>query len=242
MIGQIDRSVPRPVKNYFSAPVVASILGFGLAAYTLPSCGVETAQRHTAPAVYEVQATGCGPVARIATGFDAQLGLVFTAAHTLRGASSIVVDSMPAQLMFLDHRTDIAVLELVKPLRETSRPGHRQSRFEPPVLGTATLLRVRNGQSTTAVDITRVAPINIDEPVDNTTYRRAGFVAELASGSIAVGDSGSPVLNRNGAVIGMVFATDKGTVRRFYSVTSAELASALSARDSAPVSSGPCDN
>ncbi len=230
--------MPTQMKNYFPSP----FLGFLTAAVLLPGCGAETAPSAEKPALYEVQATGCGPVARVATGFAVTTERVITAAHTLRGATSITVNKSLATLVWLDHRTDIAVLQLPVPVPAQASRSVVQVRFDQPSTGPAVLLRARNGQSTTTVEITKLAPINIEEPIDKTTYRRAGFVAELSAGTIAVGDSGSAIVNENNGVVGMVFATDKSSVRRFYAVTSAELAAALAGAGSRSISSGPCDN
>jgi S1-C subfamily serine protease len=66
--------------------------------------------------------------------------------------------------------------------------------------------------------------INIDEPADDTTYTRTGL--SLAFGA-ARGDSGAPVVDRTGAVIGMAFATARADTHLSYAVSAAEIAAVL---------------
>jgi len=57
--------------------------------------------------------------------------------------------------------------------------------------------------------------ITIDEPADDTTYTRRGL--SLTFGATR-GDSGAPVVNRAGAVVGMVFATARADAHLSFAV------------------------
>ena len=192
-----------------------------------------------------IRATGCGLADRIAAGFPVGPFRTVTAAHSLRGTTAISVDGTSAMLVWIDHRTDIAILEY---------PTDGVAiRFAKPSLGRAMLIRrAPSGASAGSgsagsvraaplgLVVNKVAQINIEEPVDHTTYHRKGFVAALDSGTVSVGDSGSPVVNNEGAVIGMVFATDTASSQTAYGVSSSEIVPALEAAGSAAVSSGEC--
>ncbi len=183
-----------------------------------------------------VRAGGCGPVDKIGAGFVVGSGNVMTTAHTLRGSTTVRVEQKVARVVFMDHRTDIAVLQV-------GPESDSDVLFAKPVLGPARLMRRDSSVQRAGaiqVQVVRVAPINIEEPIDSTNYRRDGFVATLLDGSVSVGDSGSPVLDASGAVIGMVFATDTATGHTAYAVSSTELQQALDQTEGKAVSTGPC--
>jgi S1-C subfamily serine protease len=179
-------------------------------------------------------------VAKIGAGFAVEPGLVLTVAHTLRGAQAIVVDTDPADLVFIDHRIDVAVLR-VRGANADSESA--RASFAPPRLGSATLLRRRSKvdrAEEVSVRVTKVSPINIEEPIDKVTYHRDGFVAVLDEGTVSAGDSGSPIVDGSVAIVGMVFATDTDTGRTAFAVSSSELQQALVRAHDPPVSTGPC--
>ncbi len=197
--------------------------------------------------VATVRATGCGPVAKIGAGFAVEPGLVLTVAHTLRGAQAIVVDADPADLVFIDHRIDVAVLRIRDPDPDSTTASMASvaslAPFAAPRVGSATLLRRRSNVARAeevSVRVTKVSPINIEEPIDKVTYHRDGFVAVLDQGTVSAGDSGSPIVDASGAIVGMVFATDTDTGRTAFAVTSAALLPALKAIADPPVPTGPC--
>lgn len=198
------------------------------------------------PAVVKVatiRATGCGPVAKIGAGFAVGPGIFATVAHTLRGAQEILLEKDRVDLVYLDHRTDIALLKVpaIKPAASQATAGSAVS-FAKPQIGPAKILRRPNGADRTSfaeIQVNKVAKINIEEPIDNVTYHRDGFVAGLEQATVSVGDSGSPVVDAAGAIIGMVFATDSETSRTAYAVSSLELQQALNTNLS-PIGTGTC--
>jgi S1-C subfamily serine protease len=201
-----------------SIAVVASL------ATGLSGCGAASPKPKIVE-INQVRATGCGVVDRIATGFRVDSIYVVTVAHTLRGAKRVRYGEQEAVVVALDHRTDIAVLQTdVSP-----------SRLSPPLatprLGAAAVVRptrtIPPQRSETEVDVRKVAAIDIDEPIDSANYRRQGLVANLASGAIEVGDSGSPIIDDDGAVIGMVFATGRNTSTSLFAVSAEEIQSML---------------
>jgi S1-C subfamily serine protease len=211
----------------------------------LPGCG-GVSTRGNEVEVKQVRATGCGVVDRIATGFRVDGTHVVTVAHTLRGAKSVRYGEHAAVVVALDHRTDIAVLRTEK----------LTTRFTPPALalprvGTGNVVRLTRTdpaqRSESEVEVTKVAAIDIDEPIDSENYRRQGLVATLTSGAIEVGDSGSPVIDEDGAVIAMVFATGRNSSTSLFAVSTEEIESMLRSirladrPDAANGSVGDCD-
>jgi S1-C subfamily serine protease len=200
-------------------------------------CGRETptTQRvvRAEVAAITIRATGCGLATKVGAGFAIDENLVVTVAHTLRGAKHISATDgagreHPAVPVVIDHRTDIAILRL------SSAPSVDSGAavFAAPQVGRATIRRRHTGearQEKVAVTVSQIAPINIEEPIDKATYQRRGFVARSSGPTIAAGDSGSPVLNANGAVVGMVFATDTATGLTAYGVSATELRRAVDA-------------
>lgn len=256
-INVLDRST---IQTFLVCAVVAMATGCTSAVPEFPSAratsqplidpGRAVTVRVVTVRAITVRATGCGLADRIAAGFPVGPSRTVTAAHTLRGTTAISVDGTLAKLVWIDHRTDIAILEY---------PTDGDAvRFAKPSLGRGVLIRrarsAASAESGSAgsgsagsvraaplgLVVSKVAQINIEEPVDHTTYHRKGFVAALGSGTVSVGDSGSPVVNNEGAIIGMVFATDTASSQTVYGVSSSEIIPALKAAGSAAVSSGQC--
>lgn len=166
---------------------------------------------------------------------------VVTVAHTLRGATAISVSGSSATLVAIDHRRDLAVLDTAR-----LRPRPVPARFTDPVVGAAFLERldipgvaVRHSP----VSVVNVAPIEIDEPRDSTRYRRDGFVAKLTLPDDAVesGDSGSPIVDGRGRVVGLVFATDRSEGHSAFATASSEIEMLLRSAGHEAVPTGPCD-
>ena len=199
------------------------------------ACGSE----HVGPVtVVRVTAVGCGPVDRLATGFAATPERVVTVAHSLRGTVGLSVDGAPATLVALDHRSDLAVLAVS---RHSSRVATVS--FAGPEVGAAWLDRLdEGGIHRSEVSITKVAAIDIDEPRDSARYRRDGLVATIARERLVTsGDSGSPVIDQRGRVVGLVFATDRETGNVAFATSAMEIEALLGTAGDEAVSSGPCD-
>jgi hypothetical protein len=92
--------------------------------------------------------------------------------------------------------------------------------------GAAWVAHVEDGRPrATATSTSNSLVITIDEPADDTTYTRRGL--SLTFGAVR-GDSGAPVVDRAGAVVGMVFATARADAHLSYAVSAAEIAGVLS--------------
>ena len=193
---------------------------------------------HPERALVRITAQGCTAVDTVATGWRAQLGLVVTAAHAVRGSTTVRADGVPARVVALDNRTDVAVLvpattEKVSPLALASVGGAPQvwvARFSG-TSGASTVSEAGAGLVVTAT---------IDEPVDDTTYWRQAFSVGVA---IDRGDSGAPVIDSGGRVVGMLFAAARDGSATAYAVAAGDIRSPLSQvdADSPSVDTGRCN-
>jgi S1-C subfamily serine protease len=195
-----------------AAVVVVGVLGLagaGSGAASVP---------HPEAAIAVVESFGCQAVSEHATAWFGPGGLVVTVAHAVRGSTALTVDGAPARIVALDVRAEVAVLATSSsapplPLAPTSTRG------------TVWVGHVTDGRpSSRATSAGGGLVINIDEPGDDAVYTRAGF--SLAFGAVR-GDSGSPVVDRSGRVVGMIFATARTDTRLSYAVGATEIAAVL---------------
>jgi S1-C subfamily serine protease len=168
-----------------------AIIGL-LWAATAAGCGDEAA----VPRILQVSVPGDGRVPDVATGVVVGDGRVLTVAHVLGRGRSATVLGRPAAVVRIDRSADLALLSV---------PGSR-----------AAPLRFSDGSGAIAVRVLRdgrprmlrgtvrrrvVARVR-GAPTDRPLVRPA---IELGVG-VAPGDSGAPVLDRDGRLLGLVFA------------------------------------
>jgi S1-C subfamily serine protease len=164
---------------------------------------------HEVPVVRLVQVVASGCISReVATGFIVQPGVVMTVAHALRDTKVITVDGKPATVLALDERMDAALLRI-------NESPERFVEFAEPVLSTdVSVLRWQlNRTQRLAAMVTTVAPIEYSDLRLKTKWLRQGFLINQES---RAGDSGAPVVDDTGRVIGMLFASrSDGQVQGF---------------------------
>lgn len=212
-----------------------------------PPAGIAKAPAAQAAArsVVRVVGTACG-LGIEGSGWVAGQGLVVTNAHVVAGESDTTVEvrgnppGLPAQLVDFDPHDDIAVLR-VPGLGEPSlrlaadpSPGTPAAILGYPLDGP---FRAEPGR----IGATQVA--NTQDAYGNGPVQRS---IESLRGLVAPGNSGGPLIDSGGQVVGMVFAaisgSNSGTTGDGLAVPNAlvrqQLARASST--SAAVSSGPC--
>jgi S1-C subfamily serine protease len=119
----------------------------------------------------------------------------------------------------IDVRADVAVLA-------TSFTAHPLALAASSSAGAAWVGHVVDDRAqSTATTASAGVVIRIDGPADDTVYTRTGF--SLTFGAVR-GDSGAPVVDRSGAVVGMIFATARTDGHLSYAVSAAEIATVLS--------------
>ena len=188
---------------------------------------------------FVIGATGCrGSV--VGTGFVAARGLVVTNAHVVRAADQIVVrtgtGSLPASPVVVDRRADLAVLRVpgldVTPLRIAARDAANGAQ--------AVVVGYPGGGPRTAVGAVIRQRIPVPDPglADGLALHQAYRI----DSTIRRGDSGSPLLDLQARVVGVVNATSGGPGTAGYAITLDELLPDLAAARTARtvVSTGTC--
>jgi S1-C subfamily serine protease len=201
-----------------------------------PSVLRQPGVRSAAPAVVRVLGTACG-LGVSGSGWVAGRGLVVTNAHVVAGQDDTTVDSagsppLPARAVAFDPRNDVAVLRVAglntAPLEQADpSPGSSAAILGYPENGPLTAKPARVGGTTVvlSVDAYGRGPV----PRRITTLR----------GQVRPGNSGGPLLNSSGRVVGTVFASrvDGGAG---YAVPPDVIDDALARSREGPVSTGDC--
>jgi len=126
----------------------------------------------------------------IATAISSGPGRVLTVAHVLDGARAAWVDGRPARVVRVDRRLDLAELAV---------PGLDAPPVRTVGSGTDAVVRVlRDGEA-----VTLSAPVRRRVTASIAGHSRPAL--ELAA-TVEPGDSGAPVVDAHGRVLGIVFA------------------------------------
>ncbi|MEX2100261.1 MAG: MarP family serine protease [Acidimicrobiia bacterium] len=215
---------------------------------TSPDAGVppdggipDAAAARVRASVVKVAGTACDRVQE-GTGFVVADNLVVTNAHVVAGESRTRVDTpddrrLDAQVVAFDPNRDLAVLRVfglaLAPLaRDEGHVDERGALFGHPGGGDLRESPMRVAEQIVA----RGTNIQHTESTE-----REVFVLAVVT---APGDSGAPVVNTDGHVIGVLFAFDIARETTAYALTNAELtavlAPVLSTPTPTPKSTGPC--
>lgn len=208
-----------------------------------PSAGI-TQRRQVAAAADSVvkilgSATDCDRTVE-GSGFVYAPGRVMTNAHVVAGVSEPVVqvgdDDLDAEVVYYDPDVDVAVLsvpELQAPalqFDDQAESGDNVAVLGYPENGPYDVqpARVRDEQSL------RSPNIYGEDTVTRDTYSLFGLVRQ--------GNSGGPLVNRSGVVIGVIFAASVTDADTGYALTSGQVERAADAGDSLlePVGTGSC--
>jgi S1-C subfamily serine protease len=196
-----------------------AIVAAGAVGVTAAASSASGSLPHPDGATIVVASSGCRAVADVATGWVRPAGLVVTVAHAVRGSTEVTAAGAPARVVAIDQRADVAVLA-TSSLGAALALAPDATRGGPAWVGHM----VDGRMLTTATTASPRLVINIDEPADDTAYTRTGL--SLTFGAVR-GDSGAPVVDRTGAVIGMIFATARADTHLSYAVSAAEVAAVL---------------
>jgi S1-C subfamily serine protease len=189
-----------------------------------------------AGSVVRVLGTACG-LGVEGSGWAVQPGLVVTNAHVLAGSSDTTVTiqggvELDATPVYYDPEDDLALLRVGANLPTLPISDHRQPGSDAAVLGYP-----ENGPYD-------VAPARLGEtrptvsedsygngPIDRTIVALRGLVRS--------GNSGGPLVNAQGQVVGTVFAATTSGSPGGFAIPAEDVRDAVS-RASSPVSTGPC--
>jgi S1-C subfamily serine protease len=193
--------------------------------------------RQAAPSVVRVLGTACG-LGVAGSGWVAGNGLVVTNAHVVAGQQDTVVDApssppLRAQALVFDARNDVAILRVSGDL---NAPPLEQ--FDPrPGSPVAILGYAENGPlSARPGRIGRTIAV-----LSEDAYGRGPISRRITSlrGDVRRGNSGGPVVDSSGRVVGTVFATRlEGGAG--YAVPPDVVSDAIGRARSGPVSTGDC--
>jgi S1-C subfamily serine protease len=193
--------------------------------------------RRAAPSVVRVLGTACG-LGISGSGWVVSRGLVVTNAHVVAGERDTTIDSvnappLPAQAVAFDSKNDIAVLSvsggLNAPPLEQAEPREGQS---------AAIMGLPENQPLT------VRPARLGRTVtvlSEDAYGRGPVTRKITSfrGEVRPGNSGGPLVDSRGRVVGTVFASRiQGSVG--YAVPPDVVDDALAGVTKEPVSTGDC--
>ena len=200
------------VKALVLAAAAAALLGAG------PACGGEAPQ----PAVVTVLVDRPGGVPGRATGFVAADERVVTVAHVLDGGGAVAVrvqggGERRARVVRVDRTADLALLEVpaseprgVALASATSTASLSSGGREARVLGARDgSLRARR------VEVRRRIVARVRDSAGPRVYTRRALVL---AGDVAGGDSGAPVVDGDGRLVGVVFARSRREPGTAYAV------------------------
>ena len=249
----IDEITPRPVATFLAqlrstivtdgVPRILDAVGIPQAPPEIPSTapqteGVVAAQASVVRITANTPACGTGSVG---SGYVAAPDRIITNAHVVAGATELVVESpsalpRPGTVVHFDPGNDLAVIAVTSlaaapvPHSSTTAPG-----------AVAVFLGYPHGGPFSAqpaevlsTELTTVADIYGTNPTPRPVTTIAAHVQQ--------GNSGGPLLNSEGAVIGVIFAKSEGTANLGYAIA-AETVAPLAARAgdlSTPVTPGAC--
>lgn len=185
-----------------------------------------------------IVAEGCGPNPRFGSGVVLSVeGQIVTVAHTLQGATEVVVidaggDEHVADVVAFDKDADLAVL-------------HSATLTAPPLglgevatgPGSALVWTRDSGVSELALDVTKRLAVTIEDIYGDGKVRRA---AVEVSAEIEVGNSGGPILDEMGEVIGIIYAASTQREGVGFAVDATEIERALLSVEPVGVGTGPC--
>jgi S1-C subfamily serine protease len=167
-----------------------------------------------APAPPRIVAVAVGR--EVATGFAAGGDRVVTVAHVLDGGGAVTVDGRVAAVVRVDRGDDLAVLALrglrAPALRTASGAG-------------AVRVLARSGDRRARVRRHIVATVRGDAAAPASRRPALDLAADVAPG-----DSGAPVVDARGRVVGVLFASSSGRARTAYAVDAAALGALLAPR------------
>ena len=245
----LDAIAPRPpgflsrVENIIAgvnfAPVFSGLEPLSPSPLPLPTSvdtpGVRTAQSET----LKIQGFGCGGIV-FGSGFPVGPGMVLTNAHVVAGTTGTTVRSpagrsLPAHVVLFDSQRDVAILYVPRlalaPLPEAGAgtgtqgaaigyPGGAAEQVVPAVV---------NGQ---------VKAEGRDIYGQQLVVRRIWII----QAKVEPGNSGGPLVDLNGNVIGVIFAASTSSPGQAYALTDAEVQPDIDQAQgsTSPVPVGPC--
>lgn len=178
-----------------------------------------------------VTSTGCGGRS-VASGFAVADDLVVTAAHPVAGRRQVAVTASTGEtrngyVVAFDAALDIAALRVPGLAADPVALAPGDAAELAPAGSAGVVVSASGGGELIAkpAQVTRRVRANIDDVYETHRVSRRGLELSFEGG---YGDSGAAVLNVDGTVVGMVFATSRHREDVGYAVRAVEITSALS--------------
>ena len=199
---------------------------------------IRAAVAKASPSTVKVVGEACGEIIS-GSGFVIARNTIVTNAHVVAGESGETVDDRagthPAYPVFFDPKLDIAVLHV-------SGLGDVPLAMDAGTVGRGTNGAVLGypggGPLTTGPAVVLREETAVGRDIYGQTLT-ARDVYELQA-TVRPGNSGGPLVNTAGTVVGVVFARSSRDPSTGYALTSASVASRIASRGSSVVSTGPC--
>jgi S1-C subfamily serine protease len=238
----LDHAAPRPPAFLASVEGILSGVNFspvfaGLEPGSLPPplpipAAVDTLEvKRAAESVVKVSGFGCGGIVT-GSGFPAGYGYIVTNAHVVSGTSGHMIETpssgrLDATVIFFDPERDVAVLYV---------PGYRGA---PLTFGTADrgTKGAVIGYPGGGPEQTSPAVVDGEVPAEGRDIYNANLVTRqilVIQARVRPGNSGGPLVDLGGRVIGLVFATSAGDPNQAYALTDGEIAGDINQAQSHP--------
>lgn len=187
-----------------------------------------------------VTAAGCGGRS-VASGFAVADDLVVTAAHPVAGPRQVAVTDTGGRtrrgfVVALDPALDVAALRVPGLGADPAVLAAGDGAALAPPASTGVVASMAEGGESVAkpAEVTRRIRVNIEDVYLTGRVSRRALELRFDGGH---GDSGAAVLNDDGTVVGMIFATSRSREDVGYAVRAVEIASVLSQVAELPVRS-----
>ena len=227
LLNALDRVDPSPTVFGPAAPVAA------------PNAKIarDPDVRADAGSVVRVLSTACG-LGIEGSGWAVEPGVIVTNAHVVAGADDTTVTlqdgtELDATPIYYQPRRDLALLQVGASLPALPISSHRAVGEEAAVLGFP-----ENGPYA-------LAPARLGETratVSEDSYGNGPVERTIValSGDVRSGNSGGPLVDPRGEVVGTVFAATTGGTRGGFAIPAEQVREALGRADSEGVDTGPC--
>lgn len=205
--------------------------------FVVGGCGDASEPDPSTAATVGVLASGCSLVADFGTGVAVAPNLVATSAHTVAGASGVVVIDQSgtervAEVVGFDPRQDVAILKVPEP-----GPYSTLGQIAEGEAGVLATWHPERAFESVGVRVTRLLRVTIEDIYVQGSTERLAFEIEA---DLTRGDSGGPVFTADGGIAGIVYATSRERDGVGFVLRSDEIGAVLDRVDGLSVDNGRC--
>jgi S1-C subfamily serine protease len=210
-------------------------------AVTTEFSALDSATQKAKSSVVKVSAWGCGSAA-VGSGFVVDGALIITNAHVIAGAERIIVQetnvALSAQPVLFNPSLDIAILSTT-PAPVTTILSLYDQQASPGAI--TSIIGYPGGGNLTTSDGIILSTINA---LGYDIYGQTPITRQIYAfrGRIVPGNSGGPLINTSGKVVGLIFGNSTTRPNTGFALPSTQIQNALKtiAAKTTPVSTGNC--